>query len=252
MILVLETECVGINWSLTMKMPSRPRRFETARGPREAVEFAGAVERWHVPMLGSGQDGIPFLALEDDCPTLLLFTSRRKANRAVRGWIAPSIDTAVHAAQCTRAEMATMLSRFAQRGIAWIRINHGPTSVRLPLEAVAGAVRQATQVTSLQAMGRLFVLRDPVTPSAPFVEIVHDQPCLRLFTDVHRAEARAKAMGPCLVDDPHAAVVALGDDDVRLLLQRLRSQGVESIVIDGPGGGQHITIETALQHRIAA
>lgn len=235
-----------------MKMPSRPRRFETARGPREAVEFAGAVERWHVPMLGSGQDGIPFLTLEDDCPTLLLFTSRRKANRAVRGWIAPSIDTAVHAAQCTRAEMATMLSRFAQRGIAWIRINHGPTSVRLPLEAVAGAVRQATQVTSLQAMGRLFVLRDPVTPSAPFVEIVHDQPCLRLFTDVHRAEARAKAMGPCLVDDPHAAVVALGDDDVRLLLQRLRSQGVESIVIDGPGGGQHITIETALQHRIAA
>jgi hypothetical protein len=245
-------ECVGANWSLTMKMPSRPIRFETARGPREAVEFAGTVERWHVPILGSGQDGLPFLVLEDDCPTVLLFTSRRKANRAVQGWIAPSIDTAVHAAQYTRSEIVAMLSEFAQRGIGWIRINHGPTSVRLPLEAVAGAVRQATRATSLQAIGRLFVLRDPVTPSAPYVEIVHDQPCLRLFTNVHRAEARAKAMGPRLVDDPHAAVVALGEDDVLLLLQRLRSQGVESIMIDGPGGGQHIAIDAALQRRIAA
>lgn len=235
-----------------MSLLSRPIRLETARGPREAIELAGAIERWHLPMLGTGDDCMPYLALEDDCPTLLLFTSRRKANRAVTGWIEPSIDTAVRSAQCTREAMTALLSKFTQRGIAWVRINHGPTSVRLPLEAIAGALRQAQQVTAPLSISQLFVLRDPVTPSAPFVEIVHDHPCLRLFTDIHRAQARALALGPRLVDDPQEAVVALDSDDIRTLLQRLRGQGVESILLDGPGGGQRIGIDAALRQRIAA
>jgi hypothetical protein len=203
-------------------------------------------------MLGIGDDCMPYLALEDDCPTLLLFTSRRKASRAVKGWIAPSIDTIVRSAKFSRKDMAALLLRFTQRGIAWVRINHGPTSARLPLESVAGALRQALQATSPLSISQLFVLRDPVTPTEPLVEIVHDHPILRIFTDFHRAEARAQAMGPRLVNDPHEAVVAIDTDDVRGLLQRLRSQGVESIMLDGPGGGQRIGIDAALQQRIAA
>ena len=227
-------------------------RISNATGPRMAVERCGAHARWHLPVLGCDGDRMPYLVLEDDMPVLLLFTTRRKANRAVHGWIAGALDTDVCSASCSRSDMATLLSRLAGRGLNWVRINHGPNSVRLPLEAVAGALRQADKVTNLQPIGQLFVLRDPVSPSAPLVEIVNDQPCLRLFTDMHRASARASTMGPRLVSDPDASVVVVGPDDLRALLLRLRGQGVESVIFDGPGGGQWIGIDVALRDRLAA
>ena len=227
-------------------------RPETALGPRAAVDRCGTVPRWHVPLLGSDGACMPYLVIEDDSATLLLFTTRRKANQAVAGWIAPSIDVGVRAASCTPQAMSKLLSRLAARGIAWVRINHGPCSVRLPLEAVAGAIRQAAAVSALQPATQLFLLRDPVTPSAPLVEILHDQPCLRLYTDADRAQARALAMGSRLVSEPQQAVVALDSDGVHELLRELRLQGVEAIVLDGPGGGQWMGIDIALRDRLAA
>jgi hypothetical protein len=195
---------------------------------------------------------MPYLVIEDDLPTLLLFTTRRKANRAVAGWIAPSIDMGVRAASCSREAMSALLSRLAARGIGWVRVNHGPCSIRLPLEAVAGAIRQAAEAHALDGAMHLYLLRDPITPSAPLVEILRDQPCLRLYTDADRAQARALAMGTRLISEPGQAVVALDSDDVHRLLCKLRSQGVEAVVLDGPGGGQWMGIDTALRDRLAA
>jgi hypothetical protein len=203
-------------------------------------------------MLGGDGESMPYLVLEDDVPVLLLFTTRRKVNRAVQGWIAGALDVDVQSESCNRADMAVLLSRLAARGLNWVRINHGPDSVRLPLEAVAGALRLAERVIDVQPIGRLFLLRDPVSPATPLVEIVNDQPCLRLFTDMQRANARATAMGPRLVSDPEASVLGVDPDDLRTLLLRLRGQGVESIVFDGPGGGQWIGIDVALRGRLAA
>ncbi len=227
-------------------------RISNATGPRMAVERCAAHARWHLPVLGCDGDPMPYLVLEDDVPVLLIFTTRRKANQAVHGWIAGALDTDVCSASCSPSHMAALLTRLAGRGLNWVRINHGPDSVRLPLEAVAGALRQAGEVTNVQPIGQLFVLRDPVSPSAPLVEIVNDQPCLRLFTDMHRATARASTMGPRLVSDPDACVVALEPEDLRAILLRLRGQGVESVVFDGPGGGQWIAIDVALRDRLAA
>lgn len=227
-------------------------RISNASGPRTAVERCASQVRWHLPMLGGDGDSMPYLVLEDDVPVLLLFTTRRKANRAVHGWIAGAVDTEVCSATYVRSDMAILLSRLAVRGLNWVRINHGPQSVRLPLEAVAGALRQAESITNVQPIGRLFVLRDPVSPAAPLVEIVNDQPCLRLFTDMHRASARASTLGPRLISDPDASVVVVDPDDLRTLLLRLRGQGVESVVFDGPGGGQWIGIDVALRNRLAA
>ncbi len=230
---------------------SRPRLHD-AKGPREAVELCGGHARWHLPVLGSDGDCMPYLVLEDDVPVLLLFTTRRKANQAVAGWIQPSIDTDVRSASCTRRAMGALLARLGARGLNWVRVNHGPDSVKLPLEAVAGALRLAVRVTTLQPADRLFLLRDPVSPASPLIEIVHDQPCLRLFTDQHRASARAMALGPRLVDDPDAAVTGVDPDELHAMLVQLRGLGVESVVLDGPGGGQWIGIDAALRDRLAA
>lgn len=227
-------------------------RLQDARGPREAVERCGEHARWHVPVLGRDGDCLPYLVLEDDVPVLLLFTTRRKANQAVDGWIRASIDMDVRAASCTRRAMGALLARLGARGLNWVRINHGPNSIKLPLEAVAGALRLAARVTTLQPADRLFLLRDPVSPSAPLIEILNDQPCLRLFTDMHRASARALALGPRLVADAEQSVLGVDPDELHALLVRLRSQGVESVVLDGPGGGQWIGIDVALRDRLAA
>jgi len=227
-------------------------RICDAQGPRAAVERCGARARWHLPVLGRDGDRMPYLVLEDDVPVLLLFTTRRKANRAVDGWIAASLDMGIRSASFSRSDTATLLSRLAARGLNWVCINHGPDSVRLPLEAVAGALRLADKVTNQHPVRRLFLLRDPISPAAPLVEIVNDQPCLRLFTDMHRASARASALGPRFVSDPASSVIGVDPDDLRTLLLRLRGQGVESVVFDGPGGGQWIGIDLALRGRLAA
>ncbi|MCH2135060.1 MAG: hypothetical protein MK101_00595 [Phycisphaerales bacterium] len=227
-------------------------RLHHARGPREAVEFCGARSRWHLPVLGLDGDCMPYLVLEDDVPVLLLFTTRRKANQALQGWIQPSLDMDVRSASCSRRSMAALLARLGERGLNWVRVNHGPRSVKLPLEAMAGALRMATHVTTLQPVDQLFLLRDPVSPETPLIEIVNDQPSLRLFTDMYRAQARATAMGPRLVADPGSAVVGVGPEELHSMLVQLRGMGVESVVLDGPGGGQWIGIDVALRDRLAA
>ncbi|MCH2138143.1 MAG: hypothetical protein MK074_03730 [Phycisphaerales bacterium] len=234
-----------------MSAPLRIPRIEDARGPREAVAFAALHERWHIPVLGRDSECMPYLSLEDDSPTLLLFTTRRKASQVVDGWIAPAVDTDVRVATCDRAAMATLLNKLLDRGISWARINHGPSTIRLPLESVAGAMRVVSQGQPLAPAQHLFILRDPITPASPFVEIVHEQPCLRLFMDYDRAVARAMTLG-ALIESPASAVVPVERDDLTVMLRRLRAQGVESIVLDGPGGSQWVGIDTALRDRLAA
>ena len=53
--------------------------------------------------------------------------------------------------------MGALLARLGARGLNWVRVNHGPDSVKLPLEAVAGALRLAVRVTTLQPADRLFL-----------------------------------------------------------------------------------------------
>ncbi len=229
-------------------MPCKPRMHD-ARGPREALAMAALIKRWHVPMLGCEQTCMPWLMLEQDTPTLLLFTSRRKAVQMVNGWIAPATDIPVHAAAADPQAMAGLLEHLADRGIAWVRINHGPRSVRLPLEALAGGLRLASDIVCFA--GQLWMLRDPITPTMPWVEICREEPCLRLFTSAPRARARAHGLVGSMTDDPDQSLVAMTPDDLQELLGRLRQQGVGAVVIEGPGGGRWMRIEQAM-HRAAA
>jgi hypothetical protein len=61
-------------------------------GPIEAIWRAAALLRWHVPVLDGHDSALPYIALEEDEPVALFFTTRRRSRAAINGWIGAVSD----------------------------------------------------------------------------------------------------------------------------------------------------------------
>ena len=160
------------------------------------------MQRWYVPVLSGADSSLPYIALEADEPVALFFTTRRRVEAAIDGWISSVSDIPVRGVQIDFEKAMQLLSRLHARGLQWIRIDHGPRSIRLPLEPLVGAMQmelerhtkdgvEACAWKWLASQERVLVLRDPATEDLPLVEIVDDLPSIRLFVDMRRALAQA-------------------------------------------------------------
>ncbi|MDP7029354.1 MAG: hypothetical protein QF733_03945 [Phycisphaerales bacterium] len=229
-----------------------------AAGPIEAIWLAAAFKRWHVPVLAGTDSALPYITLEGDDPVALFFTTRRRARRAIDGWIGEVADLPVQSRQISREAACNVLSRLHGRGMQWIRIDHGPRSIRLPLESLVGAMqrvweqdlrcgREAGVWTWLALQERVLMLRDPAADGLPLVEIVDEAPSIRLFVDMPRAMARAARLSLCLDGDRQQRVISMDGSSSVECLRRLAHLGVEQIVLEQPGGQRSVPLAALLQ-----
>jgi len=229
-----------------------------AAGPIEAIWVAAALQRWHVPVLAGADSALPYISLEGDEPVALFFTTRRRARRAIDGWIGDVADVPVESRQVSREAAYAVLSRLHGRGMQWIRIDHGPHSLRLPLEPLVGAMQrlweqdlqcgpEAGVWNWLARQERVLMLRDPAADDLPLVEIVDEAPSIRLFVDMPRAMARAARLSLRLDDDRRQRVISMDGTSSVDCLRRLAHLGVEQIVLEQPGGQRRLSLAALLQ-----
>jgi hypothetical protein len=196
------------------------------------------------------------MALEGDEPVALLFTTRRRASRAIEGWISSVADVPVHAISLDRDATLRMLDRLHARGLQWIRIDHGPQSIRLPLEPLIGAMQQAWEREQaldpaasawawLERQDAVLMLNDPSAHDLPLVEILDESPAVRLFVSRRRAMARAVRLSlhGC---DRHEQVQTLDGTEAINCLRRLAHLGVEQLIIEAPGGARRLSLASLL------
>ena len=235
-----------------------PRHPAKADGPIAAIWSAARIRRWHVPVLSGADSSLPYIALEGDEPVALFFTTRRRVRAAIEGWISCVADIPVRGVQIDFEKALQALSRLHARGLQWIRIDHGPHSIRLPLEPLVGAMqkeleRQAQECIEacawrwLASQERVLVLRDPATDDLPLVEIVDDLPSIRIFVDVRRAMAQAARLSLHPDDTRARRVISMGGTESVDCLRRLAHLGVERLVIEQPGGQRQLPLAALLQ-----
>ena len=230
-------------------------------GPVAALWLAAAVRRWHVPVLYGDDSALPYLALEGDEPVALIFTTRRRANRAVDGWIADVVGRPVGTASISPETAMEVLGRLCARGVQWVRIDHGPDSVRLPLEPLVGALQRQWESDSglddaslafawLVRQERVLMLSDPVAGDLPFVEIIDESPSIRIFASRSRAWAHAPEIH---ASDRDSRTISLSGANAIDCLQRLAILGVDHLIIEQLGGTRTVRLATLLdQSRRAA
>ncbi len=234
-----------------------------AIGPVQAIRVAASLKRWHIPALVGDDSALPYITLEGDEPVLLAFTTRARAHQAVGGWIESSADVPVSVASVDPVTAEEVFQRLHQRGMQWIRIDHGPRSIRLPLEPLIGAMQQVRErgaemgpaAALLDWIGRhdqILVLRDDAVDDFPLVEIIDEMPSIRLFCDPRRALARATQ-----IDHAHrpsqAAMMRMDGASSVTCLRRLAELGVEQVVLEQAGGVRRVPLHRFLeQERRAA
>jgi len=233
-------------------------------GPLEAIQLAAEVARWHVPVLTGGDASLPYMALEGDEPVALFFTTRRRAYKAIDGWIADVSDGDVRSRAIDRDTALSVLGRLHARGLQWIRIDHGPRSIRLPLEPLLGAMQKAWECQAalgleasawawLARQERVLLLRDPIAEDLPLVEIQDDKPAIRLFVNRRRAEARAMRLSIDAGEDQRSQVLPMRGDLAVECLKRLAHLGVEQVILEQPGGARSLPLgDLLMQARKAA
>jgi hypothetical protein len=149
-----------------------------------------------------------------------------------------------------------VLSRLHGRGMQWVRIDHGPRSIRLPLEPLIGAMQRVRErdaqmgpATALldwiSRQDHILVLRDMAAQDFPLVEIIDEQPSIRLFSDRRRAMARATEVD-MLPSDDHQRLMSLDSDASVLCLRRLAQLGVEQVLVEQAGGTRRIPLNGLL------
>lgn len=237
---------------------STQRRHPAASlGPIEAIWRAAALLRWHVPVLDGHDSALPYITLEGDEPVALFFTTRRRARAAINGWIGAVSEMDVRSVAVTRESALRVLGRLHARGLQWIRIDHGPNSLRLPLEPLVGAMQllweQDAELSGdesawawLERQDRVLMLRDPAAADLPLIEILDETPTVRLFVGKQRALAQASHLA--LHDEQHTRdlVMVLDGDSSVECLRRLASLGVERLVIEQAGGRRSLSLHSLL------
>jgi hypothetical protein len=235
-----------------------PRHPANADGPIAAIWSAARMQRWHVPVLSGANSSLPYIALEGEEPVALFFTTRRRVRAAIDGWIGGVSDIPVRGVQIDFEKAMQVLARLHARGLQWIRIDHGPRSIRLPLESLVGAMqheweRQTDQCAEacvwdwLGRQERVLVLRDPATDDLPLVEIIDELPTIRLFVDMRRAMAQAVRLSLHADDSRERRVISMGGAESVDCLRRLAHLGVECLVIEQPGGQRQVPLAALLQ-----
>lgn len=234
-----------------------------AMGPVQAIRVAAALKRWHVPALVGEDSALPYITLEGDEPVLLAFATRGRAFNAVRGWIQSSADAHVSVASVDPLTAEQVFRRLHQRGIQWIRIDHGPRSIRLPLEPLIGAMQQVRERGSdmgpaaalLDWIGQqdcILVLRDDAVEDFPLVEIIDELPSIRLFCDRRRALARATQVDHS-GRPARASLMSLDGESSVTCLRQLAQLGVEQVLLEQAGGVRRVPLHRFLeQERRAA
>ncbi|MDG2200710.1 MAG: hypothetical protein P8K80_05970 [Phycisphaerales bacterium] len=193
---------------------------------------------WYIIELGEGEDRPPCITWEEGQPVLLIFTDEGRANRALNTWLEDRIDTISSVRRVRVAEISDFFKDLAQWGISSIRFNHGPWSVNFPLEhAVEAAalfshfdsdsidqlVDRALQGTAIEEdiwervcdLPSWYFVSDVAESDDPLIWIMHDEPCVLVFTDARQARSYAVEHGleGCTTDvgrlievDPEVAV----------------------------------------------
>lgn len=248
----------------TLEASSTHRHPATCDGPIDAIWRAAAFLRWHVPVLDGHDSALPYIALEGDEPVALFFTTRRRSRAAISGWIADVSDMAVRSVAIDRDTALRVLTRLHARGLQWIRIDHGPRSIRLPLEPLVGAMQRlweqeaslegdASAWAWLERQERVLLLRDPAAIDLPLVEILDDMPTIRLFVGKQRAIAQATQLSLHDEGNSRDLVMSMAGDSSIDCLRRLATLGVERVVIEQPGGRRTLSLNALLhQARRAA
>ena len=227
-------------------------------GPIDAIWRAAAFLRWHVPVLDGHNSALPYIALEGDEPVALFFSTRRRSRAAIEGWIGEVSDMAVRSVAIDRDTALRVLGRLHARGLQWIRIDHGPSSIRLPLEPLVGAMQRLWEQDSaldcdasawawLERQERVLLLRDPAAIDLPLIEILGGTPTIRLF--VGKQRAMAQTLRVAMHEHSHSQDVVMtmaGDSSVECL-RRLAILGVERVVIELPGGRRTLSLDGLLQ-----
>jgi hypothetical protein len=247
-----------------LEASSPPRHPSACDGPIDAIWRAAEFLRWHVPVLDGQDAALPYIALEGDEPVALFFTTRRRSHAAISGWIGEVSDMAVRSMAIDRDRALRVLTRLHARGLQWIRIDHGPRSIRLPLEPLVGAMQKAWERDSsldgdasawawLDRQDRVLMLRDPAAIDLPLIEIVDETPTVRLFVGKQRAMAEATHIALCDEYRSQDLVMSMAGDLSIDCLRRLATLGVERVVIEQPGGRRTLSLSGLLhQARRAA
>lgn len=228
----------------------------SAQGPIEAVWMAARRLRWHLPVLAGQETAMPYIVLEQDEPVALMFTTRRRALRAIDGWISSVVDHPIRTASVDMMTTLEVLMRLHARGLAWIRIDHGPQSIRLPLESLLGAMQrvleQNVKATPEEAtwrwiasQERILMLRDSAADDLPLVEILDDRPTVRIFVHPSRALARAAQLSLPATDRRRAVLGMDGPESIECL-RRLAHLGVDQVIVEQPGGSRRLGLEALL------
>jgi hypothetical protein len=237
---------------------SKRRHPAACNGPVEAIWRAAGLLRWHVPVLDGHNSALPYIALEGDEPVALFFTTRRRSNAAIAGWIGDVSDMAVRSMAIDRDTALRVLNRLHARGLQWLRIDHGPRSIRLPLEPLVGAIQHLWEQDAaldgdesawawLERQERVLLLRDPAAVDLPLIEILNETPTVRLFVGRQRAMAQALHVEGHEASHSQDLVMAMTGDSSIECLRRLAVLGVERVVIEQPGGRRSRSLNGLLQ-----
>ena len=108
---------------------------------REAL-FVGLFElkQWHIILLGDAEERLPYIEYEEGEPVLLVFTDAERATSAARVWIEDRTETRVKVESLSVESLLSVLRDFHLGGIEFLRFDHGPCSVRVPIaDAIAAA-----------------------------------------------------------------------------------------------------------------
>ena len=173
---------------------------------------------WYCIELGNAEDRPFCIAWEDGEPVLLVFTDARRADRALNTWLEDQVDTGSSVRRIRAADLDTFLAELDQWGIKAIRFNHGPWSVRFELDEASDAARiyatndagsidrlvgQALRGSAdeddiwsrILELGSWYFVSDVADNDDPLIWIMHDEPCVLVFTDERHARAYAVEQG---------------------------------------------------------
>jgi len=217
---------------------------------------------WYIIELGDGEDRPPFVANQDDDPVLLVFTDEIRAVRALNTWLRDHIDTEAAVRRVRVDGMSIFLQGLARWGVHDIRFNHGPWSVLVGVSDVIAAAqtwgaRAASSIDdlvdcALRGMGSIdevdiwetvcglkswYFVSDVAESDDPLIWIMHDEPCVLVFTDEARARSYAVEHGleGCTTDV--GRLIEVDTEAAMSYLEALARRGVSGAMFNqGPYG----------------
>ncbi|HBZ96828.1 MAG: hypothetical protein CMJ41_08025 [Phycisphaerae bacterium] len=215
---------------------------------------------WYSIELGNAEDRPFCIAWEDGDPVLLVFTDERRADRALHTWLGDHVDTCSSVRRIRVAELDDFLTELDRWGIRAIRFNHGPWSVRFELGETSDAARsyasietgsidrlvgQALQGSAAEDdiwsrildLGSWYFVSDVADNDDPLIWIMHDEPCVLVFTDERHARAYAVEQGleGCTTDV--GRLIEVDPESAMKYMKKLVGRGVSGAMFNhGPYG----------------